>query len=172
MPTETSGVQASAAATLPVEFDFSPEPGDPDLFGAPTSSTTAAGSYAPAGGVVEAGVWSASPDEIGPFSKPAPAGFVNMTLVATTKAFDPAVTSSTGDLWLAAVDTAALGAFNPVALNPGESVVVNVTITPTGTPGSVVSGSLYIDDALGAVPPYSQTTGNEVVAIPYSYTIQ
>jgi hypothetical protein len=172
VPTETSGVQASANATLPVEFDFSPFPGDPDVFGAPTSSTTAAGSYAPAGGVVEPGIWTASPDEIGPFATPAPAGFVNMSMVATTKAFDPAVTSPTGDLWLASVDPSALGSFNPVVVKPGASVVVNVTITPTGTPGSVVSGTLYIDDAMGAVPPYSQTTGNEVTAIPYSYTVK
>ena len=35
VPTQTSSVQPSAIANLPVEFDFSPSPGDPDIFGAP-----------------------------------------------------------------------------------------------------------------------------------------
>jgi len=63
---QTSSVHATATATLPVEFDYSPSPGDPDLFGAPTGPNSAAGSYAPAGGTVEPGIWTASPDEIGP----------------------------------------------------------------------------------------------------------
>jgi hypothetical protein len=169
VPTETSSVQLGAAATLPIEFDFSPNSGDPDLFGAPTSSDSAAGSYTPGGGTVPATTWSASPDEIGPYAGPAPSGFVNAALTATTKLFDPAVTSTTGDFWLESVGSTA--SFAPVTLNPGQSTVVDVTITPSGAAGSVVAGTLYVDSYLPSVPPYATQTADELVALPYSYTI-
>jgi hypothetical protein len=169
VPTQTSSVSVAATATLPVEFDYGPFQGDPDLFGRPTGATTAAGSYTPAGGTVQPGFWFGTPDEIGPYAGPAPAGLVSMSLTATMKAFDPAVTSDTGDLWLAALDPTA--SFSPLILNPGDSAVINVTIKPSGTSGTVVSGYLYVDDLLASVPPYGQTTGDELAAIPYTYTI-
>ncbi len=42
-----------------------------------------------------------------------------------------------------------------------------MTITPEDTPGTVVSGTRYIDDFVSA----TQDSGSEVVAIPYAYTI-
>jgi hypothetical protein len=173
VPTETSSVQVTAAATLPIEFDYGPYPGDPDLFAPPGPGNTAAGSYTPAGGVVEQGLWYANPTEIGPYPVGgAPAGFVNAALVATTKAFDPAVTSPTGDLWLGSLDPSTLGAFAPVVINPGQTVVIPVTFTPSGVSGSVVSGTLYIDDFIGELPVSEAFTGNEVTAIPYTYSIK
>lgn len=172
VPTQTSGVQATASATLPVEFDFSPYPGDPDIFGPPTTANHAAGFYYPAGRIVEPGIWTASPDEIGPYSGPAPAGLVNMSLTATTREFDPAVSTTQGDLWLASVQgLAVFSTFEPLIIEPGESAIVNVTITPAGSSGTVVSGTLYVDDVVGDLPPYGTTTGNQLAAIPYSYTI-
>jgi hypothetical protein len=95
-----------------------------------------------------------------------------MSLSATMKHFDPAVTSETGDLWLVAVEgLAGFDSFAPVIINPGETGVINVTITPSGAPGTVVSGNLYVDDFVGAVPPYGQTTGDELAALPYGYAI-
>jgi Peptidase inhibitor I9 len=171
MPTQTSSVQAAASATLPIEFDYGANQGDPDLFGAPTSGNNAAGSYTPAGGTVQAGVWYGAPDEIGPYGPGgAPPGSVNMSLTATTKAFDPAVTTAGGDLWLISVNTSA--SVTPVVINPGQTRVLNVTITPAGASGTVVSGNLYVDDFESAVPPYSQTSGNELAAFPYEYTIK
>jgi hypothetical protein len=172
VPTETSDVKVTASATLPIEFDFGPYQGDPDIFGAPTGTHSAAGSYAPAGGTVTQGLWYANPTEIGPYSAPATAGFANATLVAVTKQFDAAVTSAPGDLWLAAVDPSVLNTFAPVTINPGESMVINVQITPTGPSGSVVSGNLYIDDYFGLLPVYGEFSGNEVTAIPYQYTVK
>jgi hypothetical protein len=93
-------------------------------------------------------------------------------MTAKTKAFDPAVTSAPGDLWLAAVDPATLASFAPVIIEPGQTVIVNVTITPAGALGTVVSGNLYVDDAQSAVPPYGQLTGDELAAIAYTYTIK
>ena len=74
VPTQTSSVHVAGVATLPIVFDFGPFQGDPDLLGAPTSPTSAAGSYTPAGGTVQPGFWGAAPTEIGPYSGPAPPG--------------------------------------------------------------------------------------------------
>jgi hypothetical protein len=177
VPTETSSVRAAAIANVPVEFDYGSNVGDPDLFGAPAASTSpstysAAGSYAPTGGTVTPGLWYSNPDEIGPYpASGEPAGLVSMSLTATMKAFDPTVSSPTGDLWLSSLD-ASYGGFAPVIVNPGQSAVISVTITPSGTSGTVVSGNLYVDDFLSAVPPYGQFTGDELAAIPYTYTIK
>jgi hypothetical protein len=59
-----------------------------------------------------------------------------------------------------------------VIVNPGQSAVISVIITPSGTWGKVVSGNLYVDDFLSAVPPYGQFTGDELAAIPYTYNIK
>jgi len=113
VPTQTSSVQAAATATLPIEFDYGPFQGDPDLFGPPTTADNAAGSYTPSGGTVQPGFWFGAPDELGPYAGPAPSGFVNMSLTATTKAFDPAVTSATGDAWLASGDPSPVSRRSP-----------------------------------------------------------
>jgi hypothetical protein len=153
-------------------FDYGANQGDPDLVGAPGANNTAAGSYTPAGGLIQQGVWYALPSEIGPYAGPATPGFSNANMTVSTKPFDPAVTTAGGDLWVAAQDLSALSTFAPVVINPGQSAVINVTITPTGTAGTVVSGYLYIDDFIGGVPPYGETSGDELAAIPYTYTIK
>ena len=51
----------------------------------------------------------------------------------TTRAFDPAVTSTTGDLWTAA-STAAF-TDTPVVIGPGASATIDVTITPSAAAG-------------------------------------
>jgi hypothetical protein len=172
VPTQTSSVKAAASATLPIMFDYGPNQGDPDLVGAPGASNTATGHYAPTGGIVQNGVWFGLPSELGPYAGPAAAGLVNMTLTATTKAFDPAVTTDGGDLWTSAFDLSVLNTFNPIIINPGQTAVINVTITPSGPSGTVVSGNLYINDFIGGVPPYGETAGDELAALPYTYTIQ
>jgi hypothetical protein len=173
VPTQTSGLEVLAEATLPVVFDYGPYQGDPDLFGGITTANNAAGVYAPRGGTVQAGLWYGDPNEIGPYSAPAPAGFVQMAMLATTKPFDADVSSDTGDAWLTAIEGfAVLNSLTPVVIAPGQTAIIHVTITPTGAPGDQVSGNLYVDDYVGAVPPYFQTSGDELAAIPYSYTIE
>jgi hypothetical protein len=172
VPTQTSSVKAVANATLPIMFDFSPVPGDPDLVGAPGANNTAMGTYTPTGGTVQNGIWGAVPTELGPYSGPAAAGIVNMTLTATTKAFDPAVTTAGGDLWTSAFDLSVLNTFSAIVINPGQTATINVTITPSGASGTVVSGTLYVDTILNDVPPYGDIAGDELAGIPYTYTIQ
>jgi hypothetical protein len=174
VPTESSGIQVSQTSTVPAMFDYGTAPGDPDLWS--TSGTagglcadTETGSYSPSGGALSAGVWFADPSECGPYPAPAPAGTATITGTVTTKAFDPAVTSSTGDLWT----TASTGAFTdtPVVIGPGASATIDVTITPSAAAGTVVKGTLYVDDELAAIPPYSDTSGDELSALPYEYTV-
>ena len=169
VPTQASGVQVTATASLPIEFDYGPVQGDPDL-GSP-SGTSPASSYIPTGGTVQPGVWAATPAEIGPFAAPAPAGTASVTFNASIKSFDPNVSSASGDLWLAAVNPAILNTFSGVVINSGQTATINVTITPAGAPGTVVSGTIYVDDVVGDVPPYGQLTGDELAAIPYKYKI-
>jgi hypothetical protein len=175
VPTETSAVSLAQVASLPAMFDAGPNPGDPDLASSLSGpgalcSTSASVSYAPPGGAVTAGDWFAAPSECGPYPGPAPAGTVSVAMQAQTLAFDPAVTSTTGDGWLQSVNPNAT--FSPVVLGPGQTGVVHVTITPSGSRGTVIKGNLFVDDFTSAVPPYDQASGDELAAIPYKYRIR
>jgi hypothetical protein len=166
MPTEASSVSVAATASLPIEFDYGPDTGDPDLVS--DIGTSPSGSYTPPAGNLADGFWFATPSEIGPYPAGAPTGTVSMAMSVTAKAFDGQVTSDTGDLELAAINPATT--FSPIVINPGQSATVNVTITPSGSPGTQVTGTLYVDDFLTNVPPYGQQGTNELAAIPYAYT--
>ncbi len=58
-------------------------------------------------------------------------------------------------------------------VGPGQTGTIPVTITPSAPSGTQVSGTLYIDDAsqLG-FQGYLGYEGNDVAAIPYSYTVK
>jgi hypothetical protein len=174
VPTQTSSLAVSQTSSLPTMFDFSPAAGDPDLASsasgtAPLCSTSPSASYSPAGGTVTSGIWAVVTDECGPFPAPAPAGTASVSVTARMKAFDPAVTSAPGDLWEASVNPNAQ--FGLFVIQPGQTATIPVTITPSGAAGTVVSGNLYVDVLDGNVPPYGQTGGDELAALPYTYTI-
>ena len=176
VPTESTTVTASAQTTgsLPIQFDTQPSidypdgiEGDPDIASNQGLSVSATISANP----LTQGLWAIAPQEVGPFgAAPAPTESVDTGLIADTSAFDPAVTSSTGDLWLTSVDPTA--SYAPLSINPGQSATIDVTLTPSGPSGSVVSGTLYVDDAdlveFGETAP----NGNQVAALPYEYTIK
>jgi hypothetical protein len=97
-------------------------------------------------------------------------------MTATTAAFDPALTAPTGDLWLESVDANATA--HPYVVGPGQSVTIPVTITPSGTPGTTVAGTLYLDDAalIDGAATVNALTGvfpqaSDVAAFPYEYTV-
>lgn len=178
VPTDTRALAASAHATAPVTFDWAPYlgtiggavGGDPDL-GATTIGNAAYGSYSAA--TVTPGDWFVDPALIGPFGThgAAPAS-VDLSMTATTRAFDPAVTSSTGDLWLRSVNAAA-PAVTPVVIPAGGTATITVTITPTAAAGTVVSGDLFVDSTT-LVQPFGTAvapTADQVAAIPYRYTV-
>ncbi|HEY3976102.1 MAG TPA: hypothetical protein VGM79_02435, partial [Streptosporangiaceae bacterium] len=61
--------------------------------------------------------------------------------------------------------------FGLFVIQPGQTATINVTITPAGASGTVVSGNLYVDVLDGNVPPYGQLGGDELAALPYTYTV-
>ena len=144
MPTESTSASVAATASLPIEFDWGANQGDPDFNS--SIGTSASGSYTTPAGDLNNGFWFATPSEVGPYPSGAPAGTVSMAMSVTSRAFDNAVTSSTGDLEPAAINPATT--FSPIVINPGQTATVNVTITPSGSSGTVVSGTLFIDDFL------------------------
>jgi hypothetical protein len=177
VPSQTSGVFTTSVATAPIMFDFGMGQGDPDIGSTSPDSralcaTSQTGSYSPSGGLVGTGVWYAFPSECGPYSAAAPPGSVSSTMTVITRPFDSAVTSPTGDLMLNAVSPGI--AMAPVLIEPGKSAVIDVTITPSGVSGSVVSGTLYVD-AIGTGTPnaaYEQFSADEMAGLPYTYTIK
>jgi hypothetical protein len=175
VPTETSGISVTQTSSVPAMFDTGSNVGDPDLGSSgpgsgPLCGDSSSVTYNPPGGEVTTGFWFALPAECGPYpAGGAPAGTATTTATVTTKAFDPAVTSSTGDMWHVVTNPAAT--FTPITIAPGQSATVNVTITPSGAPGTQVSGGLYIDDFMSNVPPYHQLTADELAVLPYEYTI-
>jgi hypothetical protein len=75
------------------------------------------------------------------------------------------VSADSGDEW--ADLTLGTATFNPLLLPPGEGGIITLTITPDPTQvGKTVTGYVYID----TYNAYAGT-GDEVVAIPYSYTV-
>jgi hypothetical protein len=174
VPTQTSSVTVSQTSSPPAMFDFSPFPGDPDIASnGPGASQLCANpaqaSYGPSGGQVTPGEWSADPSLCGPYPAQALAGTATDAITIAAKAFDSAVTSPTGDIWLQATNAASSA--TPVLINAGQTVTINVTITPNASAGTVVSGNLYVDTFEGGIPPFGAESGDQMAALPYEYTV-
>ncbi len=112
------------------------------------------------------GAWLTAPALIGPFGPAgAPTTPVATGAFALMKAFDSAVSADSGDVWMDL--TLGTNTFNPLLLASGEAGTIHVTITPNPSlVGQTVTGYLYID----TINPYVHT-GDEVVRVPYSYTV-
>jgi len=176
VPSQTSSVSTTSTASLPIMFDFGMAQGDPDIGSTgpspgPLCATTESGSYSPPGGLVGNGVWYAFPSECGPYPNGAAPGTVISTMTVTTEQFDTTVTSPTGDLMLTAINPATTA--TPVTINPGASATIDVTITPSGAPGTVVNGTLYVDAFATGTPTtlYAQFAADELAGLPYEYTV-
>jgi hypothetical protein len=179
VPTHTSTLQTTVTSSAPVSFDEDPLAGDPDLSPAVNtpgvipsqSGDSAAVTYSP-GGEVEPGLWAVFPSEIGPYGAAgAPAETADVTSSLITLGFDPTVSTSTGDLWSAA--DGLTSTFTPRYLQPGQTAILPVTITPTAAAGTRVNGEINLDDtfqedeAIGASDP----SGDELGSYGYSYTV-
>jgi hypothetical protein len=169
IPSNSTAMTGVAATTgsQPIQFDSSSPFGDPDVASNQGLSVTATLSANP----LTPGEWSIAPVEVGPFgSAPAPSEDVQTAMLVDALTFDPAITSATGDLWLTSVDPTAT--FNTLTIDPGQTKTINVTITPSGAPGTVVSGTLYVDDANLVAFGFLAPNANQVAALPYKYTIK
>jgi Subtilase family len=167
VPTQTDQVLGGADATAPIllEMGFGVfGEGDPDLLGQ-SSGNRAAAAYSAR--EVANGPWFLAPALRGPFDA-ATTGTANTGILGHTKAFDHNTQSSTGDLWQQAVDDGQTpSVYTPLTLQPGQSGKITVTFMPRGKRGAKVQGVLYVDDFS-----FRTFTGNEQVAIPYSYKIR
>ncbi len=172
IPTDTTAFTETASTTgsTPIEFDSGTMAGDPDIGSTVGSSVVGSLTASP----IAQGLWDIAPDVVGAYGATgAPTEPVTTTMTTTSEAFDPTVSSPTGDLWLASTDPAALQSLSPVIAGPGQTATIPVTITPQGTPGTKVSGTLYIDDTSNILFQNEYApNGSQIVAIPYSYTVK
>jgi len=167
VPTQTDtvigGADASAPILLEMGFGVFGE-GDPDLLGQSAGNRAAAAYSARE---VANGPWFLAPALRGPFDA-ATTGTANLGMLGHTRAFDHDTASSTGDIWQQTVDDGQQPSdYSPLTLQPGQSGKITVTFTPRGKRGDRVRGVLYVDD-FGL----RTLTGNEQLAIPYSYRVR
>ena len=172
MPTETTafGATASTTGSEPIEFDAEGPAGDPDI--GSSVGQTATGSLR--SDRVAQGVWDIAPDVTGAYGATgASKEPVHTAMSATTAPFDMTASSPTGDLWQASTNPAALQSLSPVIVGPGRTGTIPVTFTPKGASGTKVNGTLFVDDESSVLfgDLYSPN-GDEVAALPYSYTIK
>ena len=163
VPPDTVGLIGVTSGTVPVSADMYAITGEPEVLGPPGPGNIAV-AFVSGAARVGAGRWAIEADPVGPAITPAN-GTANLAMVAVTQSFDPTVTSTTGDVWLGAVQAEA-PAFHPVPLDPGATGTITVTFTPSGSKGTQVSGLLYVDTQSVA-----DDAGDELIALPYSYTI-
>ncbi len=178
VPTNSTQFQAQATTTgsTPLLFESQFVGGDPDL--ASTVGTTASLSFA--ANPLATGEWDILPVEYGTFGTTGPPSEAAVTSASVvTSPFDPAVSSPTGDLEADSANPAtSLGSFKPITIAPGQTGTIPVTITPSGAPGTLVTGTIYLDDTAyfefgsiqNALVNYPQA--DEVAALPYAYTIK
>ena len=170
VPTDTSSLETSITGTGPVTYDIGSFSGDPDL-GAVNNGDSASLNLS-SGDEIQPGLWLLNPSEIGPYgSGGASSETASATFDAVTQAFDSTVDPSTGDLWTAL--NGLTSSFSPVYLNPGESATIPLTITPSASPGTHVSGSINLDDVfqVNLATFFTSVSGDELASLPFSYTV-
>jgi Subtilase family/Peptidase inhibitor I9 len=174
VPSHATAIRAAVTAVVPVLFDFSWAFGDPDLIS--SEGRKAVGTFAAP--QIATGDWNITPLLPGPFgAKPARTRTATTSMAATAAAFDPAFSSPTGDLWLRSIHPASH--FRPRIAKPGQTITIPVTLTPAGSPGSIVTGTIYIDDS-SLIPaaatfddlPFDVPEGSDVARFSYAYRIK
>lgn len=112
------------------------------------------------------GAWQVAPALIGPFGPAgAPRTPVTTSAYALLQPWDATVVADSGDIW--ADLTLGTHAFKPLVLASGQGGTIKLTLKPRASQvGQVINGYVYIDTFNPVVG-----TGDEVVRIPYSYTV-
>ncbi|MCW2541515.1 MAG: hypothetical protein JWN95_3240 [Frankiales bacterium] len=174
VPPGTQSLTVAASSTLPAQVELSSPTGGIDVVGdlkaAQAGNSLSVATVKETTDTVGQGYWFTHMEEVGAIGPDgAPTGTSTLVGSARTQGFDAAVTSSTGDPYLSAVDpTADFG--TPVVINPGETGTITIKIKPTAKKGTKVTGVLYlVTPALGFAT--FNTTGDVIAAVPYSYTV-
>jgi hypothetical protein len=171
VPPEVSTVEFIAASTAPIQMDAYNlvgynvgGTGNPDIFARNIGSNTVLASLTEP--EIPYGLWIVIPALIGPYGAAgAPTTPVATSAFAVMKPFDTAVTTDSGDYWTDLI--LGTSTFNPLLLGSGAQGTITVTITPDSSQvGQTISGYIYIDTINPTVG-----TGDEVVRIPYTYTV-
>ncbi len=171
VPTEVSAIQFTAKSTVPIQMDAYNNvgynvgfTGSPDLFAKQTGTDTVTASLTEP--EIPFGAWIAVPSLIGPYgASGAPTKPVNLSASALVLPWDSAVAADSGDIW--ADLTLGTNTYNPLMLASGEGGIITLTITPEASQvGKTYSGYVYVDTYNALVG-----TGDEVVRIPYEYTV-
>jgi hypothetical protein len=180
VPADTSSIVATLSGSVPVTFDTEPFTGDPDLSPAlPAPSTVSITSPTSESLTFSApylmpGFWYLNPSEIGPYGAGgAPAATASSSMFAVTEAFNPTVTTTTGDLWQ---QNAGYGVqpFTPAYVLGGKSVTLNVTITPTAASGTHVSGLMNVSNTylVNELIGITDSGGDQLASLPFSYKVK
>jgi hypothetical protein len=180
VPPDTSRLTVAASSDVPAQLEIQGSAAGFDVFGdlqsAKAGSTVSVATVSEQRGEISKGIWFTSIDEIGPYTDAgAPPGHTTISASMRTDAFDPAVTSSTDDPFRIAVDPTSDGFGTPELIPPGGTAAIQVTITPQGRKGSVVSGHLnlvtppLLPTGNTGLPFY--TTGSTIATVPYEYKI-
>lgn len=159
VPPFSSKLSIVASSTVPINFDSSPNFGYPDVLSVQRGTNAVVTLQAPD---IAASLWSCTPTEI--TTGLAVSTTYSCGADATTKAFDPAVDSSTGNIWSALEGTTTT--YNPLVLLPGQSGDITVTITPNRSKGTHVSGFLAVETFN-----FVTDSSDQLVNLPYKYKI-
>jgi hypothetical protein len=176
LPTQVTHAEFVARSNAPITMDafnisgYSSNYGTSGLANSPDVSAKSIGRDTEAASLSEPevpfGQWLVEPELKGPFGA-AGATAAPLTTSATLwmPPFDPAVSADSGDIW--ADFTLGTATYKPLTLAAGTAGVIHVTIKPDpASVGKTVSGYLYVDTFNAIV-----YTGDEVVRIPYRYTV-
>jgi Subtilase family/Peptidase inhibitor I9 len=166
-----STVAFVAQSTVPINMDAFNSVGTgvggtgaPDIYARKIGSNTVAALLSEP--EIPYSIWLSVPSLIGPYGPTGtPTEPVTTTAFVLMQAFDSAVAADSGDIW--ADLTLSTSTFNPLVLTSGATGTINLVITPDPTQvGNTITGFVYVDTFNPVV-----STGDEVVRIPYSYTI-
>jgi Subtilase family/Peptidase inhibitor I9 len=161
VPTNTDTLIVVAQGTVPIVMDVSASNGDPEVLGVPLGGNfDLAALTAPE---VAPGLFFGLPESEGPFGAHGvgSGATVNLAAVVNTNPFDDTISSDTGDIWNP------YAPYTPMTLGPGQSGTITLTIKPTASAGTVVHGFVAVDT-------FNLDTfaGDEVVLLPYTYTVK
>jgi hypothetical protein len=171
LPTQVSTAAFVAQSTVPINMDAFNSVGTgvggtgaPDIYARKIGPNTVAALLSEP--EIPYSAWESVPSLIGPYGPTgSPTEPVTTTAFVLMQAFDSAAAADSGDVW--ADLTLGTNTFNPLVLTSGATGTIHLVITPDPTQvGSTVTGFVYIDTFNPVV-----FTGDEVVRIPYSYTV-